>query len=707
MSIIQTIRDRAAILVFGVIAISLIGFLVQDAFVGKTSSLFRGNAKTVGSVNGKDIEREEYDLRARMAETQYQEQGYTVNESIRGEIYNQIWNGFVTKELLQSETDRLGLEFTPKELGELLFSDRAPQEFRRQFTDPQTGVYNVEEAKNAFRNLQRSKNTAQVKQVNEQLLDPISLNALSQKFLTIFKQGIYYPKWLVEKQNTENSLISKISYAGINYATIPDSSVKVTDDEINQYINAHKEHFKQTRSKSLAYVAFSDAPSAQDSTALWKKLEDLKAPFAQATDVNAFLTRNGSKIPFYDSYLGKTRIQVSVKDTLFKLAPGQVFGPYLDAGSYVIAKVIAIRNLPDSVKARHILIATVNPQTGQPILEDSVGKKRIDSIELAIKNGAPFDSLALKYSDDKSSAIKGGELGYYSQGTMVKPFNDFTFEKNKGDKGVIKSDFGYHYIEIEDQKAFEPAYKIAYMSRPIETSDETDRAAQAAANQFSVNSRDQKSFDDNVSKQKLNKLFADNIPEMAFQIAGLGTSRQLIKWAYDNKTGAVSDPYLVGDKYVVAIVTGEKEEGTQSAASARAVVEPILIRKKKAEQIVQKYGTYNTIEEFASKSGQQVSVADTVRFVDNFIQKLGAESMVIGASFNKNYQSKVSPILEGAMGAYVVKVENIGAVPNADANIDQQKKNMETQFSQGLEQAILGALRDAAKIEDKRISAGY
>ena len=190
MSIIQTIRDRAAILVFGVIAISLIGFLVQDAFVGKTSSLFRGNAKTVGSVNGKDIEREEYDLRARMAETQYQEQGYTVNESIRGEIYNQIWNGFVTKELLQSETDKLGLEFTPKELGELLFSDRAPQEFRRQFTDPQTGVYNVEEAKNAFRNLQRSKNTAQVKQVNEQLLDPISLNALSQKFLTIFREFI-------------------------------------------------------------------------------------------------------------------------------------------------------------------------------------------------------------------------------------------------------------------------------------------------------------------------------------------------------------------------------------------------------------------------------------------------------------------------------------------------------------------------------------
>ena len=78
--------------------------------------------------------------------------------------------------------------------------------------------------------------------------------------------------------------------------------------------------------------------------------------------------------------------------------------------------------MPDSVKARHILIATVNQQTGAQIMSDTAAKKLADSIYNAIQSGADFAMMALKYSAD-GSKDKGGDLGTFGYGAMVPEFN--------------------------------------------------------------------------------------------------------------------------------------------------------------------------------------------------------------------------------------------------------------------------------------------
>ncbi|HEX5027111.1 MAG TPA: peptidylprolyl isomerase [Agriterribacter sp.] len=707
MSIIQTIRDKAAVLVFGIIAISLIGFLVQDAFVGRGSHLLTGTASSVGEVNGVDIERETLDERVRAMEAQYQSQGYRIDESMRQEIQNQIWNGLVSKELISAEAKKLGIEFTSKEFTDLLFSDDAPDEFKRQFTDPKTGIYNIEAARNAFRTLQKSKDAAQLKQVNEQLIDPIVLSQVQNKLMAIFTNGTYIPKWIVEKQNAVNGQVSDISYVALNYSSVADSAVHVSDGEINDYVQQHKSAFKQERSKSIAYVLFNAAPNKQDSAALWNKMEEEKKALAEAPDAGVFVTRKGTKSPFYDGYMNKSRIQIAVKDSLFKLSPGEVYGPYYDGGSIAIARMIGTKVLPDSAKARHILIATLNPQTGQPTLADSVAKKRIDSIQQAIAGGASFEILCTQYSDDEGSKPAFGELGFFPNGQMVKEFNEFCFEGKKGDKGVVKTQYGYHYIEVEDQKNFEQAYKIAYLSKPIEASVETDRAASAAATQFASASRDAKSFDENVIKEKLNKRLAESVKEMDYQIVGIGPSRAFIKWIFSNDPGKVSDPTSIGDQYVVALITGEKKEGLQSAADARIAVEPILRNKKKAAQLAQQYGQYTTIDEAAKNTGQQVLQADSIRFSDNFKPGFGNELILIGAALNKNYQSSVSKPLAGNSGVYAVKVNNIGALPNDAANVEEQRKAAAMQMRQTMSYGVMQALREASAVKDERLKAGY
>jgi peptidyl-prolyl cis-trans isomerase D len=488
----------------------------------------------------------------------------------------------------------------------------------------------------------------------------------------------------------------------IPYSTNADSNISNSNDEIREWLDKHRDQYKQEETLSIAYVAFYAAPTSGDSTAILQQLLNLKNDFGASKDAEAFIARNGSEIGFFDSYLAKSKIQVPRKDSILNLPDGGLFGPYLDGNNYVIAKKIAEKTLPDSVRARHILVATVDPKTGQPVLEDSLAKKRIDSIKNLIDKGANFDSLAVKLSDDQGSKIKGGDLGYFAQGQMVKEFDNFCFDGKKGDKKIVKSQFGYHYIEILDQKTFEPAYKIAYLARKIEASQETDQNASGMANQFAGESRTQKEFDQNIQKLKLQKLLAQDIRPVDFSIPAIGSSRQLVRWIYDAGTGDVSEPNNVGDKYIVAMLTEINHEGTMSPARARLQVEPILKKKKKADLIIKKIGNAQTLESVASISKQKIQQADSISFSSPYIPSLGQESRVVGSAFDKQLQGKpASAAIEGNGGVFLIKVLNLMAKANNTDPEELRRRQEQIQQSMAQRQAV-EVLEKAANIKDNR-----
>ena len=711
MSVIQSIRDKYARWAVVAIALSLLGFIMMDAFASRTS-LFGGNSTTLGRINGKKIEVQDFEQKVKAQEDYMQRQGYAGGET-RYQAIENVWNQEVEQALLEEELDKLGLTVGKKELNDILFGANPPADIKQGFTDPNTGAFNLQAAQQYFNNLRKSGTPEQKAQMNQYLAN-LELQRLAEKYTSLLGSSNYYPKWLIEKQNVDNSLIGKISYVVAPYTSIADSTVKISDDEIKDYIADHKKDFKQEEeTRSISYVSFNAAPSSADSAAIKKQVEDLKAEFATTNDVAAFLARNGSSIQLYDAYLGQSQIQVPAKDSIFALQKGQVYGPYLDGGSYTLAKLIDTKVMPDSAKARHILIQTANPQTGQPVANDTVAKQRIDSIAAAINAGASFDSLAVKYSDDKGSAVKGGLLSmgnsdYFPQGQMVKSFNDFVFEGKVGERKVVKTEYGYHLIEILDQKNQEPHYKIAYFAKSIVPSTETDNNAQNAASLFAGDSRDAKSFNDNIDKnlraKGINKLVAADIRPNDYNINGLGTSRQFVKAVFDADRGDVLQPERVGDAYVVALVTEVNEPGVMSVSKARSIVEPILRNQKKAAQIKQKLGKISSLETAATTLGQPVQTADSLRFSGRSNAALGFEGRVLGATFNPANKGKTVPEpLEGQAGVYVVRVESVGATPVEAAGIEEQRKMMEMQARQMMAyRSPTLALRKAAKIKDNR-----
>ena len=132
----------------------------------------------------------------------------------------------------------------------------------------------------------------------------------------------------------------------------------MSDEDINAYVRKHKNEFKQTESRSISYVVFDAAPNTSDSVFALGEVVKVKDAFATSTDAAQFVVANNSTTPFFDGYVLKSTMQVPNADTIRSLSVGAVYGPYADGGNYVLAKMLAKRELPDSVKCRHILVGT-------------------------------------------------------------------------------------------------------------------------------------------------------------------------------------------------------------------------------------------------------------------------------------------------------------------------------------------------------------
>jgi peptidyl-prolyl cis-trans isomerase D len=708
MQIIQNIRDKGTAIVIGVIALSLIGFLLMDANTGSNRS-GASRSTVIGSVNGEDIDGIEFNKR--VASTEEQNGGKSSGpESYR--LRQGVWDQVVAEKIFMSEIEKVGITFSPEEMSSILYnSEEAPQTLKQAFTDPKTGVYDVEKVREWWKQAKKGKGEDLAK-IGEQIIEPMRITSLYTKYNSMITAGAYYPTWMQEMEAAESNTFANISYTNIPYNVISDSTVKVTDEEINTYVSQRKKIFKQDAGRIISYVAFNANPSMADSIKTKEAVAALRADFIKDSSEKNFLARNVSAIPFYDGYVLKSKMQMAAKDSIAGTGTGNVFGPYLDGGNYVMAKVMAARTMPDSVKCRHILIKIADGQ-GE-IRPDSVARKLIDSIKGAIAGGADFNAMVLKYSDDGGSKETKGEYKFSSTSQLVDSFYRTIFYEPVGTKKIVKGQtggqqpyIGYHYIEVLEQWKMEPAYKVAYMAKDIVPSDETVNNANIQATKLAGSARTLKQLDDYVAKNGLSKVSNPAlIKENDYQVGNLQNAREIVKWAFDAKQGEVSaEAFNLDNQYVVAVVEKVQAEGVPDAKTARPMVEAEVRNRKKAEQIIKKLPAGTTPEAAATAFGKTVQTAgtdSTLTFGANIMPGIGgSEPKLIGAAFNKEWQSKPSAPIAGTFGVYVVKINSFGnktapAAGEAAAMREQRLQSMKQQAG-----AWFNALKEQATIKDK------
>ena len=689
MSIIQNIRERGTWIIFTIIVIALVAFILQDG-VGRQNG---SNTTNLGTVNGEEIIKTEFEEKVEIQVQNYASQGIK-----REQIIGFLWNQEVDLLLFKSEQEKLGLSVGNKELNDVLFGNESP--FRQEFTDRTTGEFKVNDARQAIAQLKKSKNTEQINQIEKFYIKPSIENRQRSKYQAIVIKGIQFPKWLADKEYTESNAISNISYVSVPYNSIIDSTIKVDNNDISSYLKENEAAYQiDETSRNISFVAFSAAPTSTDSLNAYNQVASLKDGFKNATDVSSYLNKVGTERSFENTYVSKNLIQDPQKDSILSLPVGGVFGPYVNGKNYSIAKVIGVTQWPDSASIRQIFIATNNPQNGQPIKNDSLAKKLADSINVAIQKGASFNDLCQKYSDDQAGKQNNGKTEMFAQGQVPPIFNDFSFGNAVGTKQEIKTDVGYYIVEILKQSPRVPAYKIAYLTKPLLPSTETINAASTAAAQFATSSTDLKSFNTNAVKANKQALPATNIKESDFSIQGIGESRAIVRWVYEKSVNDVSEPFEVEDNYLVAIIASEEKKGLMSVDAARTQVEAIIRDQKKAN-IIKTTFKGGTLEAYAAAGKTTVQKLDSIGYAFSMLANVGNEPRVIGAAFNKSLVNKISEPIAGNSGVFVISVNALGAKP-----AQQDPALYKDETLQRLRNVMFRtnvALRKAANIKDNR-----
>jgi peptidyl-prolyl cis-trans isomerase D len=719
MSVIQKIRDKYAALVIVLIAIALLGFILMDALVGRSGNgFFGGRDNTIGTVNGNSISYDE--LNAPMQFMEAFDDNNAIDEDRKQQERDRQWQILTYYNLIKDDAAKLGIEATKADVAQMLNNPMNPPTFltslfgspqQNQNFPQQAGQFlnNIPKGLASIRdeigkalksgNIDKSKADRMLAALNDDNfykanIEPLEKIALIQKYLGVVNKAAYVPKFMAEAVNAEGSQMVSMQYVQLPYAKISDSALgKITDAEIDAYVAQHKSLYTQDKNKLVYYTSFDAAPTVADSAALRTKLEGNRVAFDSATNLKTYLSLTGTTVPYANRYVTKAMLGLTNADQIIA-AGAKASGPYVEGENYVMAKVAGVKTIPDSVRAKHILF------NYQKYGADA--QKTADSIANIVKaNPALFDSLAKKFGTD-GTAEKGGDLGFFALGAMVPEFADYCFGNPIGSKGVVKSQFGFHVVEITANKGSVAAYNVAQLATPIISSDATVSAVELEANKFVAAATSVAKFEEAIkaSNGKLVKLTA-NVGPGENKLNNMPETRTLVTdFVHKSDAGKVSNPIKVGNKYYVLTVVANNKAGTMTAATARATVERILIDKKKAAQIKKEVGTVTTLEDLASKRGVTVVQADSVQLANAFIPGLNSEPIVVGAAFNKANINKVVGLIAGATGVYAIKPLAFSTKPVAgtvkDTRIGLQGE-VGNQFGQMLE-----ALRRKANIADNR-----
>ena len=702
MAILEKIRSKNVFLI-AVIGLALFAFIISDVI---NRSSHRSNE--IGSVNGEEVPTEAFRQQVENATRQANGQVSSI------EAAKYVWEQNVQQILLNQQIEKLGLSVEKDQI--LAILAKTPLAQNPQFVN-EYGVFDANKFTNYLATLKNTNPQAYAQWKMQE--DAIIEGAKQQMYLSLIRAGLGVTNAEAEMEYHQEKDLADISYVALQYSSIDDKSVKVTDSEIQDYIKKHEKQFKQEAYRNIQYIVVSEKPSQTDieteKESLLKLLQpevvfnsktnknDTIAGFAKTKNIKDFVDRH-SDVPYDSTFVNKDNLRSSYADTLFNLPVGKVFGPYQEDGSLKLSRMIA-KQPGGAVKASHILIAYAGSQAATPNTTRTKEEAKAKAEELlaqAKAAGADFAQLARENSEEPGAVYSAGDLGFFSKGGMVKPFEEFAFNNAVGTIGLVETDFGFHVVKVTDKAE---AVNIATISRKVDPSEATINSLFSKVTNFEMKAaQNPKEFANIAKKSELSVLRADNLHKNDDQIIGLGSNRSIVQWLFqkDTKIGDIKK-FTSGGNYIVAQLVKQGEEGISSVQDAAPMVKPILIREKKAA-ILKEKAKGNSLEAIASANKTEVKSAANLIMKNPTIIGEGREPKVVGAAFGLK-QGQLSKPIDGENAVYVIQLTSATVAPALD-NYKTYAETVEKLRTDRAAQGILKSLESTATIKEN-LSAFY
>ena len=714
VSILEKIRRRTGLLV-GIVGLALLIFILES-LLGSGSSIFGENElATVGSINGKKIDRNEFLTKRdnQLNIIRQQKQTNDIDDATISQVNDYIWQQYVSEMVIKPQYDKVGISVGENEIYERVVAHPVPSVAQR-LTDQKTGkVYDQLAAPDGsldpakFRQFVQNA-TGDQEMFIKQLEDDIKNMRYAEKYASLIRKGLYTTSIEAKESfKTQNNKIN-FSYVIKKFDSVNDSTVKITDEEIEKFYSNNSYLFVNNEtSRKIEYVSFDVLPSEADVEAIAKDAQ------RTADDFKMKSIKEDSSFIGQESENGLVNIQdmnkknMIVRDsTIFTAAPGSVFGPYNEGAYFKIYKLQAVNSVADSARVRHILIGTNDPQTQQPKRSLAQAKTTADSLLTLIKaKKVVFDTLVKTVSDDGGSKTNGGDYGWFDENKgFVQPFKDAGLMGSKGNITVVQTQFGYHIIEVLDvSKTRHNSYKVAQIFKLISPSDETNQAIYAAASQFAGENNTGELFDKAVDAKKLTKRIADNIKEGDRQLPALDGAKELVRWVYSANKGDVNI-FSLTDKHVVAKVAGIKNKGTLPLVDVLDEVKPLAIKDKKAQSFLAEFsskaGNAKAIEDISSKLGLEIKTQENSILSNRNVDGIGFDDIMMGTAVGLK-SGTTSKATIGNNGVFVLKVTKLeeSKIPE---DLKMQKMQLDQANGGRADYEVFNALKEMANIEDHK-----
>lgn len=702
MALFNTLRNKMGKIVIFVIGFSMVAFILTD-LLSTNSALFGGQGNEIGVMASSDVTYEEFQLEVdRLSYNFLIQYGTNPSGAQMDQVRQQAWQELIVKNVFGPQYAELGIEVTDDEMVEMVQGKNIHPQVRQSFTNPQTGLFEKERLLAFLQQLSSAPPENRQGWINfEASLRP--LRAIG-KYENLFGMTNYANKYEAKSNYITNNSTAAIDFIYVPFFSVPDSTIAVTDGELQDYLASHSEEYQRDESKNVDYIVFEVKPSAEDSAVVREEIQALREELLTSDNDSAFASINSEGFAPFNTYNASTLPQeLKGIDEV-----GYVTEPIVSGSNYTIYK-LSDRITGDEyfLQASHILFKWSDDSDEAK----AEARRQGNQVLRDIKNGTNFEEMARIHGTD-GTATRGGDLGWFGENSsFVQEFKDacFNFRGTGLLPSLVETQFGFHIIKVTGPKTNDQ-FKVAKIERELFVSDDTRNGIYREADIFALESESQEDFTRIAQEKGYDILKGTRLGKNDQRLGNIDEARNVIYWLFNKaENGQVSEVFEIEDKYLIAVQTGYQEEGIARLDEVRNEITKKVRDQKKADQIIaQLNGLEGSLEEIQEQYGDQARVNSAdINLSTTSIPNVGFAPDAVGLAFALEAGETTAPfrVDNGVMVLLLNDKTMAAELDNYDAyqiSVLNQRRSFKRRETPIIDQNIYDAAIEFAEIEDER-----
>jgi len=734
MAIIGKIREKSGLLV-AIVGLGLFLFIIP---VNDLLQQFNGTGNSsLGLFNDSEIDANDWKYYNRENKTRNNLRINNLNSGGNGSLTSDeedqikinTWNQMISDTIYFFEFDKVGLDVSADELNQGLLNGEKPLPSSLKELFVTNGLYN----KDSFniwktnRIINLPDNPESKRDLKNNIEDPLKNERKINKYSAMVKYGILGTVQEAKRTSNEEKITSNINYIFIDYNEIDDSLIDLNEKEKRLFYNEHSNEKMWEQRQNLVsydYSILKFNPSKTDVANYTERMESLIEDFKSSKNDSLFVANYAETPMMIQSPYGLRpsgnytnqpykggKFSSFIDQKISSSVKGDIVGPFVTGDKIQLVKIYDTGE-EEQAKVRHILISSKKED-----LDDAKNKKLADSILYAIRrDSSKFSSLVTKYSDDPGSVANGGVYSWFPKGQMTAEFEEFSFSKKVGRSGVVRTNYGFHVIQVLGRK-IGTFKKIAIVDETIQVSKATQNEfydSAALALYYKADSNDFETAADELgyevkSSGYIPLIYPNRRTSGLYGPADLNRNLNISKWAFNSDVGDLLEPeYISNNQLVLAVLKEKIISFDNSYDNIVSLMDPLIKNSLKAKYYVENFSkkldsatSMDLISEITGKTVETKFVKYSDVNIGNNTQEL-AEPKVMANIFSLNPE-EISTIIEGKKGLYIVQCQKTNNQNRVDENtVIEKAQSEEKEIRTFIEQGYYPALYNSYKVRDDR-----